>query len=96
MEEYELEPYVYAQNILGDEHAQFGVALVARVVLQGGRCHVRVADRLPRGGDRLFRGRVDRLAGLDVARALEPGDRLGDIRYAARADRHGDQRRAAL
>jgi cellobiose phosphorylase len=25
MEEYELEPYVYAQNILGDEHAQFGV-----------------------------------------------------------------------
>ena len=25
MEEYELEPYVYAQNILGDEHAQFGL-----------------------------------------------------------------------
>ncbi len=25
MDEYELEPYVYAQNILGDEHAQFGV-----------------------------------------------------------------------
>jgi cellobiose phosphorylase len=25
MEEYELEPYVYAQNILGDEHPQFGV-----------------------------------------------------------------------
>jgi cellobiose phosphorylase len=25
IEEYELEPYVYAQNILGDEHAQFGL-----------------------------------------------------------------------
>ena len=25
MDEYELEPYVYAQNILGDEHAQFGL-----------------------------------------------------------------------
>jgi len=25
MEEYELEPYVYAQNILGDEHPQFGL-----------------------------------------------------------------------
>jgi cellobiose phosphorylase len=25
MAEYELEPYVYAQNILGDEHAQFGL-----------------------------------------------------------------------
>jgi cellobiose phosphorylase len=25
MEEYELEPYVYAQNILGDEHQQFGL-----------------------------------------------------------------------
>ncbi len=25
MDEYELEPYVYAQNILGDEHPQFGL-----------------------------------------------------------------------
>lgn len=25
MDEYELEPYVYAQNILGDEHRQFGL-----------------------------------------------------------------------
>jgi cellobiose phosphorylase len=25
MDEYELEPYVYAQNILGDEHEQFGL-----------------------------------------------------------------------
>jgi cellobiose phosphorylase len=25
MDEYQLEPYVYAQNILGDEHAQFGL-----------------------------------------------------------------------
>jgi len=26
MDEYELEPYVYAQNILGNEHPQFGLA----------------------------------------------------------------------
>lgn len=26
IDEYELEPYVYAQNILGDEHPQFGLA----------------------------------------------------------------------
>ena len=26
IEEYECEPYVYAQNILGDEHPQFGLA----------------------------------------------------------------------
>jgi cellobiose phosphorylase len=26
IEEYELEPYCYAQNILGDEHPQFGLA----------------------------------------------------------------------
>ena len=26
IDEYELEPYVYAQNILGNEHPQFGLA----------------------------------------------------------------------